>query len=86
MLDQFCLAPHDIIMNPFEGNTHDQGRFEFDGGYYDGDFIDGKFQGVGKYYFADTGKMYEGDFVDNNMEGKGIMSWPDGNKYEGEFK
>jgi len=49
----------------------------FDGSRYDGDFVDGKFHGHGKYYFADSGKIYEGGFKDNNMSGNGVMIWPD---------
>ena len=53
------------------------GRFEFEGGYYEGEFLDGQFNGYGKYYFADSGKLYEGEFKNNNMDGKGVMIWPD---------
>ena len=45
-----------------------------------------QFHGIGKYYFADTGKIYEGEFTDNVMNGKGVMMWPDQARYEGEFR
>ena len=69
-----------------EGKKTGKGKFEFVGGFYEGDFVDGQFYGIGKYYFSETGKVYEGEFRNNNMEGKGVMTWPDQSKYEGEFK
>lgn len=62
------------------------GRFDFEGSYYEGEFLDGKFEGKGKYYFADSGKVYEGEFRDNSMNGVGVMVWPDQSRYEGEFQ
>ena len=53
---------------------------------YQGDFVDGKFHGRGKYYFAESGKIYEGDFHENNMEGKGRLTLTDNSYYEGDFK
>lgn len=53
---------------------------------YEGDFVDGKFKGKGKYYFVDSGKTYEGDFHNNQMNGKGKMTWPDQSSFEGTFK
>lgn len=49
------------------GKKTGTGRFEFEGSYYEGDFVEGQFHGNGKYYFADTGKIYKGEFVDNNI-------------------
>jgi hypothetical protein len=40
---------------------------------------------LGKYYFADSGKLYEGEFKNNNMDGKGVIIWPDESRYEGDF-
>ena len=60
-----------------DGKKTGHGRFEFEGGYYEGDFKDGKFDGKGVYYFSDSGKIYEGDFKENNMDGTGVMVWPD---------
>lgn len=42
--------------------------------------------GMGKYYFADDGKIYEGQFKDNNMHGKGLLKWPNLQYYDGDFK
>lgn len=70
-----------------EGKKNGKGKFEWDdGSYYDGDFVDGQFQGYGVYYFANLDKIYEGEFRMNNMEGKGVEKWNDGKRYEGDFK
>ena len=44
------------------GEKTGKGKFECDGSIYEGDFVDGKFHGHGKYYFADSGKIYKGEF------------------------
>jgi hypothetical protein len=31
-------------------------------------------------------RYYEGAYVDDKKEGFGIFSWPDGKKYEGEWR
>ena len=51
---------------------------------YEGDFVDGKKTGKGKYTWAD-GNVYEGDYVDGKKTGKGKFTWADGNVYEGDF-
>ena len=38
---------------------------------YEGQFVGGKKQGKGKFYWAD-GAIFVGDFVDNNIEGTGF--------------
>ena len=41
---------------------------------------------MGKYYFADTGRVYNGEFKDGQMHDKnGVMVWPDQTRYEGSF-
>jgi hypothetical protein len=69
-----------------QGSKTGKGKFEYEGSVYDGDFIDGKFHGQGKYFFADSGKIYRGKFVHNQIQGKGIMIFPDRTIYNGDFK
>ena len=68
---------------------------------YDGDFVKGKKQGLGKYYFSDyswyvmennkkfffmKGDYYFGQFLNDNMHGKGIIYLIDGTvKYDGDL-
>ena len=51
---------------------------------YQGDFVDGKKTGKGKYTSV-NGSVYEGDFVDDKFSGKGKITWSDGDVYEGDF-
>lgn len=54
------------------------------GGKYEGEFVDGKRHGKGKYTFAQGGQ-YEGDFFHGIMHGRGMLKLANGNQYKGEF-
>ena len=47
------------------------------GDKYDGELVDGKFDGYGKYFWSD-GKWYEGLWKNGKMD-KGTMYYPNGN-------
>ena len=49
---------------------------------YEGDMVQGKREGQGKYTFA-SGGVYDGAYSDNKKSGSGKMDYPDGSKYEG---
>jgi len=52
---------------------------------YEGDFINGKFEGYGTY-IRDDGLKYIGQWKNGLSHGKGTMYYPDGNiKYEGDW-
>ncbi len=52
---------------------------------YDGDFVNGKKEGKGKYVWED-GEYYIGQWLNNQKHGKGIEYLKDGNiKYDGYF-
>ena len=52
---------------------------------YEGDFINDKFEGDGKYYWED-GQYYIGQFLNGLKHGKGIIYYKNGHiKYEGDF-
>jgi len=51
---------------------------------YEGPFLNGKFDGVGKYFSAD-GSRYEGEFKAGLFHGKGILYSSDGSRFEGTF-
>merc|ERR1719284_2219251 len=51
---------------------------------FEGDWVNGKMHGHGKYQYADGG-VYEGDWYDGKMHGKGIYIFPNGNTYDGEW-
>lgn len=55
------------------------------GDIYEGEFVNDKANGKGKYIHA-NGDMYEGDFLNDMEHGKGIFIFADdGARYEGDF-
>ena len=59
------------------------GHLQMDWGYYEGNFKDSMFDGMGKLTYT-NGVTYVGMFKDDNFNGKGKLSYP--NKYlEGNF-
>ena len=54
---------------------------------YEGDILDGKYEGKGMLYYDHEAKRieYEGNFSNGKFEGKGIYYWKDGNYYIGDF-
>ena len=57
----------------------------FIGDKYEGNYINGKKEGKGIYYFH-NGNIYDGEHKDSKLEGKGIFYWNNGNRYEGDFR
>ncbi|MBU6340772.1 MAG: caspase family protein [Bacteroidetes bacterium] len=55
-----------------------------DGSKYEGNFIDGKYEGSGTFYFA-NGDKYVGDFKNNFPHGKGTRYLKNGDKETGEW-
>jgi len=69
---------------------------------YDGDFKNGKITGIGKIiysfenedndevgkiiYYIKGSKSYEGNFINGKYEGEGILTFNNGNKFDGGFK
>lgn len=56
---------------------------------YEGNYVQGKLQGKGvlKYLNGKSdGIKVEAEFVDGHPNGFGVETWPDGARYEGEFK
>jgi len=54
------------------------------GAVYEGEAVNGKFNGKGKSTSAD-GNVYEGDYVNGKQTGKGKCTYTDGDVYEGDF-
>ena len=73
-----------IITNTFHG----KGKFYYPNNTlkYEGDFVDGGFEGNGKHIFP-NGNYYIGQYKGSMQNGKGILYYKNGNiKYEGDFK
>jgi hypothetical protein len=52
---------------------------------YEGDFLNGKYEGVGKYIWPD-GYYYEGEFKDSKLSGRGLLKDPCGQTWYGKFE
>jgi hypothetical protein len=55
------------------------------GSQYVGDFVNGLYEGQGKYTYSD-GEGYVGAFLEGKFHGQGVYSYVNGDKYVGEFK
>jgi len=54
-------------------------------GVYEGPFKDGRANGRGHRQYTD-GSVYEGEYVDDKRVGRGTYTWPNGDRFEGEWK
>lgn len=52
---------------------------------YEGDYVEGKQTGKGKYTWAKSGEVYEGDWVDGKFHGTGRLTYRDKRVYEGDW-
>lgn len=52
---------------------------------YEGQFLDGKKHGPGKFSYA-NGESYEGEWRNDKPNGEGIYVWSKGVRYEGEWR
>ncbi|KAF0731515.1 hypothetical protein Ae201684_011141 [Aphanomyces euteiches] len=55
------------------------------GGFYSGEYVNGKRHGLGVYSFPD-GSRYEGEFKMDLRDGHGVYMVPVGEKYRGQWK
>jgi hypothetical protein len=74
------------LINKVTYNVTMKGKIPYLDGYYEGDIVDGKPHGKGKYYDKHEEAFYTGDFVDGKMTGKGRYSAVTYEyRYEGDF-
>ena len=69
------------------GNKHGKGKIYYKNGdiKYDGDFVNDKYEGHGKYIYED-GKYYIGQWLNGHKHGKGKVYYKNGDiKYDGDF-
>lgn len=63
-----------------------QGIFAYpDGSKYEGNFVNGKFEGHGTFYFA-NGDRYVGSFLENYPDGEGTRFMKDGKEEKGKWR
>lgn len=51
---------------------------------YEGNYVENKKSGQGKYYFSD-GSVYDGNWENDIMQGKGKLTWKNGRTFDGNF-
>lgn len=59
-----------------------KGKENFEDGEYEGEYVNGKWEGKGEFRFKD-GSNYIGDFKENYLDGSGVYNWVDGRSYNG---
>lgn len=74
-----CFEKHDADSNTFKKYVLE------DGSVYEGDFVNGKRTGKGKYTWP-SGDVYEGDFRNNEITGKGRKTLANGTVLKGDFE
>jgi hypothetical protein len=55
------------------------------GNRYEGQWLNGKRTGQGKYFYS-NGSKFEGEVFDGHLNGKGSLTFKNGNHYVGDFK
>jgi len=65
-------------------NSSKKVKKRYSDGTYEGNLINNKREGYGRFIF-DDGTIYEGEFFGDKLNGKGKMVWKNGGLYEGNF-
>jgi hypothetical protein len=69
----------------FHAMMNGEGTKEIDGVFYEGTFLNWRFDGIGTYRYA-NGAVYTGEFLRGFMHGKGLIKYQDNTgSYEGDF-
>lgn len=67
----------DLYEGEWRGDLrHGRGALKSRGGWYRGDFAEGRKRGGGTMAF-NNGAGYDGAWADNRFEGEGTYTWPD---------
>ena len=64
---------------------HGKGKYEFNNYTVEGEYVNGKLNGLGTEQHED-GTTYAGMWKDAQYHGQGVHTFPDGMRYEGEYK
>jgi hypothetical protein len=67
------------------GKRHGRGHLRTANGEYNGDFVEDKMHGQGRFTLKD-GTYFEGEFVEDWLSGIGRSVYKEGHTYEGTFK
>jgi hypothetical protein len=70
-----------------DGEPNGKGKMTWgDGSYYEGDHVNDKWHGYGKYVNKKEGEVYEGEWKESRKHGKGKLTVADGRVDEGEWE
>ena len=70
---------------PVNGCINGKGTYTWESGNkYEGEFKDGLFHGIGKFYYS-NGDIYVGSWEKDKKKGQGVFTSFDGNSYDGEW-
>ncbi len=47
------------------------------GDLYNGDWVEGKMEGMGSYFFSNENYFYRGDFTEGEIKGRGLFFYSD---------
>ncbi|MBQ8540087.1 MAG: TIR domain-containing protein [Clostridia bacterium] len=75
----------DIGCENNSNSTENVRIIEYDDGIFNGEVVNEKKHGKGRYEFK-NGDVYEGEFQNDKMHGYGKYVWMNGDVYEGEFQ
>ena len=82
----FLFHDGSMYRGDFEnGNFEGYGWYEFEDGYYEGQWKGGDYGGIGTLQYKD-GSSYTGRFVEGIADGMGEEVKPDGTKRSGEWR
>lgn len=74
-----------LVNDSFEADPlNGYAREDYDNGYYEGNFVNGKRHGQGKYIWNDGGR-YDGEWRDGNKHGRGKITYSWG-YYDGQWR
>ncbi|TGZ63398.1 hypothetical protein CRM22_006936 [Opisthorchis felineus] len=86
LLEMFGLEDQLFNRTVSESGPSDVSVLEFkNGNHYEGNLVNGRLHGLGKFTWEASGITYTGQFVNSQISGNGRMEWPDGSYYEGGF-
>ncbi|KER20966.1 hypothetical protein T265_15199 [Opisthorchis viverrini] len=86
MLEMFGLEDQLFSRTVSESGPPDVSLLQFkNGNQYEGNLMNGRLHGWGKFTWEASGITYTGQFVNSQISGNGRMEWPDGSYYEGGF-
>ena len=75
-----------LVNDSFEADPlNGHAREDYDNGYYEGNFVNGKRHGRGTYVW-NNGDRYDGEWRDGQKHGKGFQKCSNGSTYDGYWK